>query len=113
MSTPIPESLIEWTGIAWGLPVREVSVCIFFGVTVSPVVVVLFDNGRDGERGRDVREFGRGAADMWESEVTEVEVVVAVVAFRSSGLSLEPESEGRVSLLEREREREEERERKP
>ena len=36
-----------------------------------------------------------------------------MVAFRMSGDSLEPESDGRVSLLEREREREEERERKP
>ena len=94
MSTPIPESLIEWTGTAWGLPLREVSVCIFFGVTVSPVVVVLFDSGREGERGRDVRGFVRGTVDMWESEVTEVDVVVAVVAFGSSGLSLEPKSEG-------------------
>lgn len=47
LSTPIPESLI---GCA-----REVSVCIFFGVTVSPVVLVLFESGRD------VRGFG---ADM-------------------------------------------------
>ena len=86
---------------------REVSVCIFFGVTVSPVVVVVFDSGRD------VRGFGGGPADMWESEVTEVEVVVAVVAFRRSGLSLEPESDGLVLLLEREREREEERDKKP
>ena len=68
--------------------------CIFFGVTVSPVVVVLFDSGREGERGRDVRGFVRGTVDMWESEVTEVDVVVAVVAFGSSGLSLEPKSEG-------------------
>lgn len=36
-----------------------------------------------------------------------------MVAFGRSGLSLEPESDGRVSLLEREREREEDRERKP
>ena len=85
------------------------SECIFFGVTVSPVVVVLFDSGREGERGRDVREIGGGTVDKCESEVTEAEVV----AFGRSGLSLEPESDGRVSLLEREREREEDRERKP
>lgn len=96
MSTPIPESLIACAGIA--LPV---SMCIFFGVTVAPVVLVLFESGRD------VRGFG---ADMWESEVTEVDVVVAL---GSSGLSLEPESDGRMSPLERECEREEERERKP
>lgn len=36
---------------------------IFFGVTVSPVVVVLFDSGREGERGRDVRVFGGGRVD--------------------------------------------------
>lgn len=56
LSTPIPESLIACAGI-----VREVSLRTFFGVTVSPVVLVLFESGRDGERGRDVRGFG---ADM-------------------------------------------------
>ena len=33
---------------------REVSEWIFFGVTVSPVVLVLFESGREGERARDV-----------------------------------------------------------
>jgi len=84
-----------------------VSECIFFGVTVSPVGVVLFDRGREGERGRDVRGFG--TVDECESVVAEAEVV----AFGRSGLSLEPSSDGRVSLLERERDCEEDRERKP
>ena len=57
LSTPIPESLIACAGIVR----EEVSLRIFFGVTVSPVVLVLLERGRDGERGRDVRWFG---ADM-------------------------------------------------
>jgi hypothetical protein len=80
---------------------------------VSPVVVVLPENGREGERGRDVERVEIGTVAQWESEVPDVEAVVIVVEFGRSGLALEAESEGRVPPLEREGERDEEREKKP
>jgi hypothetical protein len=64
--TPIPESLIEcgdfdcaWRGARWPREGREWA---FLGVTVSPVVVVLPDNGRVGEKGRDVEGLNVGTA---------------------------------------------------
>jgi hypothetical protein len=80
---------------------------------VSPVVVVLPESGRGGERGRDIERGEVGRVAQWESEVPDVEAVVIVVELGRSGLALEAESEGRVGPLEREGERDKEREKKP
>jgi hypothetical protein len=85
----------------------------FFGVTVSPVVVVLSDSGRWGERGGDVKGWNVEEAAIWDSDVPEVEMVVVVAAFSGSGLSFEAESEGRDSALGRAREYDEDRVRRP
>ena len=85
--------------------------CAFFGVTVSPVVVVLSDSGRVRKMGRDVGELNMGTEARRDSDVPDVERLVVVVAFRS-GLSFEAESEGRDSRFERERESDDEGERR-
>ena len=70
---------------------------------MSPVVIVLSDSGREGERGRDIEESG----------VPDMEVMVTEVAFSRSGLSFDAVSERQASPLEWEQEHDEDHERKP